>query len=133
MLRRLFFLLAVSGTEGLNMVFTRQQAYSKTIVTQVECLPRNVAVQVLSCKGCLSLLLPREGGRDSTCVRCEQVDELLGLVVELKEEVQRLRTIRERERGMTCGVTHWHARRKGAREIPPEKWLTPCSVTVGQT
>ena len=42
-------------------------------------------------------MLPGEGGRDSTCVRCEQVDELLSLVVELKEEVQRLRTIRECE------------------------------------
>ena len=38
------------------------------------------------------------GGRDSTCVRCEQVNELLSLVVKFKEEVQRLRTIRECER-----------------------------------
>ena len=32
------------------------------------------------------------------CVRCKQVDELLSLVVELREEVERLRTIGECER-----------------------------------
>ena len=63
----------------------------------MEGLPRNVAAQVPSCKECLSLLLPGEGGRDSTCVRCEQVNELLSLVMELKEEVERLRAIRECE------------------------------------
>ena len=80
------------------MVSTRQRACSeKTVATQREGLPRNVAVQVSGCRECLSLLLPGEGGRDSTCVRCEQVDELLSLVVELKEEVERLRAIRECE------------------------------------
>ena len=56
-----------------------------------------LAVRVSGCRDCLRLLLPGEGGRDSTYVRCEQVDELIQLVVELKEEVQRLRTIRECE------------------------------------
>ena len=56
--RRPAFLLAVSETAGLNVVSIRQQAYSKkTVVTQMEGLPRNVAVQVLSCRKCLSLLL----------------------------------------------------------------------------
>ena len=88
--------MAASETAGLNVVSTRQQAYSKNIVvTQMEGLPRNVAVQVSGFRECLSLLLPGEGSRDSTCVRCEQVDELLSLVVELKEEVERLRTIRK--------------------------------------
>ena len=66
-------------------------------MTQTDGLSRNVAVQVSCCRECLSLLLPGEGSRDSTCVRCEQVDELLSLVVEHKEQVQRLRTIRECE------------------------------------
>jgi len=64
----------------------------------MEGLPKNVAVQVSGCRDCFSLLLSGEGGRDSACVRCEQVDELIQLVVELKEEEQRLRTIRECER-----------------------------------
>ena len=43
-------------------------------------------------------MLLREDGKDATRVRCEQVDEMLSLVVELKEEVERLRTTRECER-----------------------------------
>ena len=47
LLRRPAFLLTVSETAGLNMVFTRQWAYSKkSVLTQMEGLPRNVAVQV---------------------------------------------------------------------------------------
>ena len=98
LLRRPIFLFAASETIGLNIISIRQRASSKkTAVTQTEGLPRNVAVQVSRCRECLSLLLPGEGGRDYTCVRCEQVDELLSLVVELKEEVERLRAIRECE------------------------------------
>lgn len=33
--------------------------------------------------------------RDESCVRCDQVDDLLSLVVELREEVERLRSIRD--------------------------------------
>jgi len=95
LLRRPALLLAASEITGLNMVSTRQQACPKeTVVTQTEGLSRNVAVQGFSCRECLNLLLPGEGGRSSTCVRCEQVDELLSMVVELKEEVERLRTTR---------------------------------------
>ena len=61
-----------------------------------ESLPRNVAVQVSSCR-VSEPTAAGEGGRDSTCVRCEQVDELLSLVVELNEDVERLRAIRECE------------------------------------
>ena len=96
LLRRPALLRTVPETSSLNIVSTRQQACTrKTVVTQTEGLPRNVAVQVSGCRECLGLLLPGEGGRGSTSVRCEQVDELLSLVVELKEEVERLRTIRK--------------------------------------
>ena len=61
-----------------------------------------MAVQVSGCRECQSLLLPREDGKDATCVRCKQVDELLSLVVELREEVERLRTIRECEWEIDC-------------------------------
>lgn len=47
------------------------------------------------CTECLSLLLPGEGGRNSTCGRCEQVEDLLSMVAELKEEVETLQSIRE--------------------------------------
>jgi len=54
-----------------------------------------VLVQVPGCRECLSLLLLVKGGWDSTCVRCEQVDDLLSMVMKLKEEVERLRSISE--------------------------------------
>jgi len=57
----------------------------------------NVAIPVSGCREFLSLLLPVKGGRDSTSVRCEQADDLLSMVAELKEEVERLRSIRECE------------------------------------
>lgn len=41
--------------------------------------------------------MPVKGGGASTCVRCEQVGDLLGVVEELKEEGERLRSIRECE------------------------------------
>lgn len=95
-------------------------------------LSRNVAVQVFGCRECLSLLLPRESSRDSTCVRCEQVNELFSLVVELREEMEKLRTIWECEQKIG-GVTHWCAGGTGARKIPPKKWCSLCPVTVKQT
>jgi len=61
LLRRLAFLLAIFETADLNIVSTRQRAYSKkTVATQMERLLRNVTVQVSGCRECLSLLLPRE-------------------------------------------------------------------------
>ena len=96
--RKPAFLLLVSETACLNVVSTKQWAYSKkSMVIHMEGLPRNVAVQAPGCRECLSLLLPREGGRHSTCVRCEQVDEQLRLGVELTEEMETLMTIRECE------------------------------------
>lgn len=101
LLRRPALLLTDPETTGSNMVSARQQACpKKAVATQAEGLPRNVAVQVSGCRECLSLLLPREDGKEATCVRCEQVDELLSLVVELREEAERLRTIRECEKEM---------------------------------
>ena len=68
------------------MVSTRQKALAqRNVVTQMECLPMNVVVHVCGCSECLSLLLSVKGSRDSTCMRCEQVDDLLSMVSELKE------------------------------------------------
>lgn len=63
--------------------------------TQTECLFTNAEVQVSGCSECLRLLLPRQDGRDTTCMRCEKVEDLLSLAAELKDEVERLRSIRE--------------------------------------
>ena len=123
LLRRPALLQTVPETSSLNMVSTRQRACpKKTVATQTEGLPRNVAVQVSGCRECQSLLLPREDGKDATCVRCEQVDELLSLVVELREEVERLRTIRECERE----IDWWSdSLRETCRDCTPQTVVDP--------
>ena len=122
LLRRPAFLLTVSETAGLNAVSTRQRTYSKsTVVTQMEGLHRNVAVLVSDCRECLSLLLPGEGSRDFVCVRYEQVDELLSLVVELKEEVKRLRTIRVCEWEIDLWSDSLACQREGCQGDTPQK------------
>ena len=105
------------------MVSTRRRASPKrTVATQTEGLPRNVAVQVSGCRECLSLLLPGENGKDATCARCEQVDELLSLVVELREEVGRLRAIRECERE----IDWWcDSLRERQRDCTPQTAVDP--------
>ena len=123
LLRRPALLRTVPETSSLYMVSTRQQACpKKTVATQTEGLPRNVAVQVSGCRECQSLLLLREDGKDATCVGCKQVDELLSLVVELREEVERLRTIRECERE----IDWWSdTLRVGCRDCTPQTVVDP--------
>jgi len=43
----------------------------------------------LAARECLSLALVLEDSRDNCCVQCDQVNDLLNLVAELKEEVER--------------------------------------------
>ena len=60
--------------------------------------------------------------RACCCVRCEQVDELLSLVVELREEVERLRTIRECERE----IDWWSdSLRERCRDSTPQTVVDP--------
>ena len=40
--------------------------------------------------------MPDDGG--CTCIRCDQLNDLLSLVIDLKEEVERLRTIKDCDR-----------------------------------
>ena len=97
-LRRPTHLSAASQTRNLAVVSIRQRALTrKNMLTQMECLPKNVVIHISSCSEYLSLLQPVKGSRDSTCMRCEQLDDLLSVVVKLKVEVKRLRSIRECE------------------------------------
>ena len=81
------------------MVSTRHGALSrKSVHTQTDCPFKNAAAQVTGCRECLSLFLPSARGRETACVRCEQEDDLVRMVAELKEELERLRDIRECER-----------------------------------
>lgn len=76
------------------MVTTRRRAAAKRdIETQTESMNVHATVQVSGCRERLALSLLQEGSQDTTCVQCEQVEDLLSLAVELKEEVERLRSI----------------------------------------
>jgi len=59
------------------------------MATQTEFPHKHTAVQVSGCRECLRLALIPEDSRDNSCVRCDQVSDLLSLVAELKEEVER--------------------------------------------
>jgi len=83
----------------LSMVTTRGKAVARRSVgTQTEAPCKDTGVQISGCRDCLSLALVPEDSRDNSCVRCDQINDLLSLVAELKEEVERLRSIRECER-----------------------------------
>ena len=65
------------------------------VATQTEVPSRNASTQVTGCVDCWSLdfAVPDDGGL--TCKRCDQLNDLLSLVIDLKEEVERLRTIKD--------------------------------------
>ncbi|KFP05974.1 hypothetical protein N300_12226, partial [Calypte anna] len=88
------------------------------VSTQTEPLKMDAAVQASGCAECLSLELTSE---DSVCVRCEQVNDLLYMVAELKEEVERLRSIRDSERE----IDWWSRTLSTAKEIQKES-VKPC-------
>ncbi|RMC15471.1 hypothetical protein DUI87_07663 [Hirundo rustica rustica] len=75
--------------------------WSKTVVgismcDQVEPTKKDASVQTSSCLECLSLSMASGGAVEESSLWCEQVSDLL-LVAELREEAERLRSIRERE------------------------------------
>ena len=83
----------------LAMVSTRTRAIARRdVAMQTELPQKHAATQVSGCRECQGLALMMEGCRDNIGMRCEQVEDLLSMVAELKEEVTRLRTIRECKR-----------------------------------
>ena len=73
------------------------------------------------------------GEGDSTCVRCDQLNDLLSLVVGLKEEVERLRSIRECEKEIDwwcqslSALRSWHRAEVLHGACQP---LPPCKQVV---
>lgn len=70
----------------------------RNVAPQTESMYVHAAVQVSDRGECPILSLLQEGSRDTTCVQFVQVHDLLSLVAELKEEVERLRSIWDCER-----------------------------------
>ncbi|KAJ7423699.1 death-associated protein 1 [Pitangus sulphuratus] len=69
-----------------------------SMVTKTELPQSHTSLHVSGCKEFLSLELVSEGSRDKSCMWCDQVYDLLSLVAEFYEEVERLRSIRDYER-----------------------------------
>jgi len=110
----------------LAMVTTRGKALARRSVgTQTEAPRKNTGVQVSGCRECLSLALVPEDSRDNGCVQCEQVNDLLSLVAKLKEEVERLRSIWERERKIDCWSRSLPSLRQRYQEAAPRKAENP--------
>ena len=88
------------------MVSTRQKAMASLnsapttthAASQTELRWEHAATQVSGCRVCPALLPALDGSSEHTCGRCTQLEELLRLVTELREEVSRLQSIRECER-----------------------------------
>lgn len=70
---------------------------TKDVVTQMEQLQEHARIQVPGCRECQSLALELDDSRDNSCVKCNQADVLLIMVAALREEVERLRSIRDPE------------------------------------
>jgi len=98
------------------MVARRQKAAARKNKTQTEVPQQDASAWVSGCSECQSLALALQGDGDSTCVRCRQLNDLLSPVVDLKEELERLRSIRkcERETDWWCqslpALTSWAPR-----------------------
>jgi len=108
------------------MVTTRGKAVARRSVgTQTEAPHRDTGVQVSGCMECLSLALVPEDSRDNVCFRCDQVNDLLGLVAELKEEVERLRSIQECEREIDWWSCTLPSLRPRQQEAAPQKAENP--------
>ncbi|KAK4832349.1 hypothetical protein QYF61_021878 [Mycteria americana] len=89
-----------------TIILHSQLAHKAVTITCLQCqylhfpeLPgKHAATQVSGCRECLGISLFTHGSRADSCVRCDQVDDLLCMVAELREEVERLRSIREAEK-----------------------------------
>ncbi|NXS98382.1 MAP1B protein, partial [Jacana jacana] len=79
---------------------------------------QRVGVQASGCRECRSLAHAMRGSGDNTCVRCDQVNDLLSWVAELQDEVERLRSIRECEREIDWST---HSLRESEQAKAPYK------------
>ncbi|KAK4818855.1 hypothetical protein QYF61_020074 [Mycteria americana] len=67
-----------------------------------------------------------DGSRDDSCVRCDQVDDLLCMVAELQEEVEKLRSVREAEKEIDwwCHALPPLRQEQEQQQQLPETWMT---------
>lgn len=102
---------------------------TKDVVTQTEQLQEHARIQVSGCRACQSPALLSEGSRELSCVRCHQVGDVLSLVAEMRDEVERLKGIRDSEeeiywRNCTLprlGQMHLPSTSQEAMDLPPSQ------------
>ncbi|KAK4815580.1 hypothetical protein QYF61_004097 [Mycteria americana] len=74
--------------KGVVCRFAQQFAQAGVdAAAQMELPQKHAATQVSGCRECLGLSLFTHGSRADSCVRCDQVDDLLCVVAELREEI----------------------------------------------
>jgi len=105
----------------------RRAAGEKTVETQTGVLKQYATAQVSGCSECQKLAFAVLGEGGSTCVRCDQLNDLLSLVVDLKEEVERLRSIKECEREIDWWCQSLSALRSWLIQLRLHmEYVTPC-------
>ena len=108
-------------------------AARKNVETQTEVPKQGASAQVSGCSECQSLAFAVLGDGDSTCVRCDQLNDLLSLMVDLKEEVEKLRSLRECERETDCWCQSPSAPRSWQPAEAPDgahHSLPPCKQVI---
>lgn len=105
----------------------------KTVGIQTGAPHKHMGIQATGCRECQSLVLAMEGSGDNSCVRFKQVNDLLSLVIKLKDEVERLRSIRECEREIDWWTYPLSLRERKQVEAPGklEDPLPSCHQAVG--
>lgn len=110
------------------MVSTRSKTVAGISVSdQVEPSKKDVSVQTHPCPECLSLSMASGSVVEETCLRCEQLNNLLSLVAELREEVERLRSIRESEREIDWWSSALPSLRKASDRETEDLYASPLS------
>jgi len=125
--------ITCSARRARATVSARRKAITRcNVAIQTELLHTQAAVQVSNSNKCLSLSLVPEGSRQNACVRSDQVDDPLSLLVELKEEVERLRRISECEREIDwCSYTPPSLRQTQRMDAPREADPLPSPRRAG--
>ena len=97
----------------------------KNVETPTEVPKHDASVQVSGCSECQSLASVLG---DSTCLRCDRLNHFLSVEVDMKEEVKRLRSIRECEREIDWWCQALSPQNLGSQLRLHVERVTPCHL-----
>lgn len=107
----------------------RRASAKKNVQILTEIPLQHASAQVCGCRECQGLAFAMQGDGDSACVRCKVLNNILSLVVDLKEEVERLSSIRECERETDWWCQSPWALRFGSQLRLHVKHISPYRLT----